>query len=78
MGMESSVLVIHSYGWSFVFDSKNMDESPVSPKLKAKKNKYKSFERKFWKSLQYEICIIGFIWSTMGQGVVWYTGQFTQ
>jgi MFS family permease len=40
---------------------KNMDESPVSQKLKAKKNKYKSFERKFWKSLQYEICIIGFI-----------------
>jgi MFS family permease len=47
-----------------------------SPKLKAKENKYKSFERKFWKSLQYEICIIALFGATMGQGVVWYTGQF--
>jgi hypothetical protein len=47
-------------------------------KAKEGKNKYKSFERKFWKSLQYEICIIELFGATMGQGVVWYTGQFTQ
>jgi hypothetical protein len=37
-----------------------MDESPVF-KAKSEGKQVQTFERKFWKSLQYEICIIGFI-----------------
>jgi hypothetical protein len=47
------------------------------PKRKSRKTST-NFERKFWKSLQYEICIIALFGATMGQGVVWYTVSFTQ
>jgi hypothetical protein len=52
-----------------------MDESPVLLKLKAKENKYKSFES-FGNRYNMKFVLLALFGATMGQGVVWYTGQF--
>jgi hypothetical protein len=41
-----------------------------------RKHKYKPFKRKFGNRYNLKFVLLALFGATMGQGVVWYTGQF--
>jgi MFS family permease len=68
----SILLVILSY-----FIRKKMEESPVFEKAKAEGNIAKNpIKESFGKKQNFKFVLLALFGATMGQGVVWYTGQF--
>ena len=68
----SIFLVILSY-----FIRKKMEESPVFEKAKAAGNIAKNpIKESFGKKQNFKFVLLALFGATMGQGVVWYTGQF--
>ena len=68
----SILLVILSY-----FIRKKMDESPVFLKAKAAGKTAKNpIKESFGKKQNFKFVLLALFGATMGQGVVWYTGQF--
>ena len=68
----SILLVILSY-----FIRKKMEESPVFEKAKAAGNIAKNpIKESFGKKQNFKFVLLALFGATMGQGVVWYTGQF--
>ena len=68
----SILLVILSY-----FIRKKMEESPVFVKAKAAGNIAKNpIKESFGKKQNFKFVLLALFGATMGQGVVWYTGQF--
>lgn len=68
----SSVMVVVSY-----FIRRNMDESPLFKKAKAEgKTVANPLKESFGKKLNFKFVLLALFGATMGQGVVWYTGQF--
>ena len=56
---------------------KNMDESPVFAKAKSEGNTSKNpLKESFGNRYNYKFVLLALFGATMGQGVVWYTGQF--
>lgn len=56
---------------------KNMDESPVFAKAKAEgKTSVNPLKESFGHKLNLKFVLLALFGATMGQGVVWYTGQF--
>ena len=56
---------------------KNMDESPVFAKAKAEgKTSVNPLKERFGHKLNLKFVLLALFGATMGQGVVWYTGQF--
>jgi hypothetical protein len=47
-----------------------------SPKLKRRENKYKPLKESFGNRYNMKFVLLALFGATMGQGVVWYTGQF--
>ncbi len=59
------------------FIRKNMDESPVFQKAKDEgKIVANPLKESFGKKLNFKFVLLALFGATMGQGVVWYTGQF--
>lgn len=68
----SIVMVAVSY-----FIRRNMDESPLFKKAKAEgKTVANPLKESFGKKLNFKFVLLALFGATMGQGVVWYTGQF--
>ncbi len=68
----SILLVILSY-----FIRKKMEESPVFEKAKAAGNIAKNpIKESFGQKQNFKFVLLALFGATMGQGVVWYTGQF--
>jgi MFS family permease len=68
----SAVLVIFSY-----IIRRRMDESPLFKKIQAEGTTSKNpLKDSFAKPANRRLVIIALLGATMGQGVVWYTGQF--
>ena len=68
----SSVMVVVSY-----FIRKNMDESPLFKKAKAEGNTSSNpLKESFGKKYNFKFVLLALFGATMGQGVIWYTGQF--
>ena len=68
----SILLVILSY-----FIRKKMDESPVFLKAKAAGKTAKNpIKESFGKKQNFKFVLLALFGATMGQGVIWYTGQF--
>jgi hypothetical protein len=76
MGMESSVLGLYYYGRSFLSNQKKYGRVSRFAKAKSEGNTSTNPLKESWKSLQFKICSTALFGATMGQGVVWYTGQF--
>ena len=56
---------------------KNMDESPVFAKAKASgKTSTNPLKESFGKKLNFKFVLLALFGAVMGQGVIWYTGQF--
>ena len=56
---------------------KNMDESPLFAKVKAEGNISKNpLKESFGNKQNFKYVLLALFGATMGQGVVWYTGQF--
>ena len=56
---------------------KNMDESPVFAKAKSEgKTSTNPLKESFGNRYNYKFVLLALFGATMGQGVVWYTGQF--
>ena len=56
---------------------KNMDESPLFAKVKAKGHVSKNpLKESFGNKQNFKYVLLALFGATMGQGVVWYTGQF--
>ncbi len=56
---------------------KNMDESPVFAKAKAAgKTSTNPLKESFGKKLNFKFVLLALFGAVMGQGVIWYTGQF--
>jgi len=56
---------------------KNMDESPVFKALKASGKTVKNpLKESFAKKENFKLVLLALFGATMGQGVIWYTGQF--
>ena len=79
----------HEWGWRIPFwvsivmilisyvIRKNMDESPVFKALKASGNTVKNpLRESFAKRENFKVVLLALFGATMGQGVIWYTGQF--
>ncbi len=68
----SIVLVIVS-----IFIRMKMDESPIFAKLKSEgKTSTNPLKESFGNKLNFKMVLLALFGATMGQGVVWYTGQF--
>ena len=68
----SSVMVVVSY-----FIRRNMDESPLFKKAKSEGNTSTSpLRESFGKKYNFKFVLLALFGATMGQGVIWYTGQF--
>lgn len=68
----SIVMVIISY-----FIRRNMAESPLFKKAKAAGETVKNpLKESFGKKVNFKFVLLALFGATMGQGVVWYTGQF--
>ncbi len=68
----SILLVVLSY-----FIRKKMEESPVFEKAKAEGKTAKNpIKESFGKKQNFKFVLLALFGATMGQGVVWYTGQF--
>ncbi len=68
----SIVMVIVSY-----FIRRNMDESPLFKKVKeGGKASTNPLKESFGNKLNFKFVLLALFGATMGQGVVWYTGQF--
>ena len=68
----SSIMVIISY-----FIRKNMSESPLFAKLKSEGTISKNpLKESFGNKLNFRFVLLALLGVTMGQGVIWYTGQF--
>lgn len=68
----SILLVVLSY-----FIRKKMEESPVFEKAKAEGKTVKNpIKESFGKKQNFKFVLLALFGATMGQGVVWYTGQF--
>ncbi len=68
----SSVMVVVSY-----FIRKNMDESPLFKKAKQEgKTSSNPLRESFGKKYNFKFVLLALFGATMGQGVIWYTGQF--
>ena len=56
---------------------KNMDESPVFAKAKASgKTSVNPLKESFGNKLNFKFVLLALFGAVMGQGVIWYTGQF--
>jgi MFS family permease len=59
------------------FIRKNMQESPVFAKIKAEgKSSLNPLKESFGNRFNFKFVLLALFGATMGQGVVWYTGQF--
>jgi MFS family permease len=68
----SALLVIVSY-----FIRKNMHESPLFAKVKSEgKTSANPLKESFGNKYNFKYVLLALFGATMGQGVVWYTGQF--
>lgn len=68
----SIVMVIVSY-----FIRRNMDESPLFKKAKAEgKTVANPLKESFGKKYNFKFVLLALFGAAMGQGVIWYTGQF--
>jgi MFS family permease len=68
----SIVMVVVSY-----FIRRNMDESPLFKKVKeGGKASTNPLKESFGNKLNFKFVLLALFGATMGQGVVWYTGQF--
>jgi len=68
----SSVMVVVSY-----FIRRNMDESPLFKKAKSEgKTSSNPLRESFGKRYNFKFVLLALFGATMGQGVIWYTGQF--
>jgi MFS family permease len=68
----SSLLVIVSF-----FIRRNMHESPIFEKVKAEgKISVNPLKESFGNKLNFKFVLLALFGATMGQGVIWYTGQF--
>ena len=68
----SSVMVVVSY-----FIRRNMDESPLFKKAKSEgKTSSNPLRESFGKKYNFKFVLLALFGATMGQGVIWYTGQF--
>ncbi|HWK57768.1 MAG TPA: MFS transporter [Parapedobacter sp.] len=68
----SSLMVVVSY-----FIRRNMDESPLFKKAKSEGNTSKNpLRESFGKKYNFKFVLLALFGATMGQGVIWYTGQF--
>ncbi|SEN10209.1 Predicted arabinose efflux permease, MFS family [bacterium A37T11] len=68
----SSIMVIVSY-----FIRRNMDESPLFKKAKAAGTTSSNpLKESFGKKYNFKFVLLALFGAAMGQGVVWYTGQF--
>ncbi len=68
----SSVMVVVSY-----FIRRNMDESPLFKKAKSEgKTSSNPLKESFGKKYNFKFVLLALFGATMGQGVIWYTGQF--
>lgn len=68
----SSVMVVVSY-----FIRRNMDESPLFKKAKSEGNTSTNpLRESFGKKYNFKFVLLALCGATMGQGVIWYTGQF--
>lgn len=68
----SIFMVLVSY-----FIRKNMEESPLFAKVKAEGNTAKNpLKESFGNKMNFKFVLLALFGATMGQGVVWYTGQF--
>ena len=68
----SIIMVIISF-----FIRKNMEESPVYTKIKAEgKVSVNPLKESFGNRYNFKFVLLALFGATMGQGVVWYTGQF--
>jgi MFS family permease len=68
----SIIMVIVSF-----FIRKNMDESPVYTKIKSEgKVSANPLKESFGNKYNFKFVLLALFGATMGQGVVWYTGQF--
>lgn len=68
----SIVMVVVSY-----FIRRNMDESPLFKKVKESgKASTNPLKESFGNKLNFKFVLLALFGATMGQGVVWYTGQF--
>ncbi|WP_262245945.1 MFS transporter [Parapedobacter soli] len=68
----SSVMVVISY-----FIRRNMDESPLFKKAKSEgKTTANPLRESFGKKYNFKFVLLALFGATMGQGVIWYTGQF--
>ncbi len=68
----SSLMVVVSY-----FIRKNMDESPLFKKAKTEgKTSSNPLKESFGNKYNFKFVLLALFGATMGQGVIWYTGQF--
>ena len=68
----SIVMVVVSY-----FIRRNMDESPLFKKAKAEgKTVANPLKESFGKKYNFKFVLLALFGAAMGQGVIWYTGQF--
>ncbi|RQP18169.1 MAG: MFS transporter [Parapedobacter sp.] len=68
----SSVMVVVSY-----FIRRNMDESPLFKKAKSEgKTSSNPLKESFGNKYNFKFVLLALFGATMGQGVIWYTGQF--
>lgn len=68
----SSVMVVVSY-----FIRRNMDESPLFKKAKSEGNTSTNpLKESFGNKFNFKFVLLALFGATMGQGVIWYTGQF--
>lgn len=68
----SSFMVVVSY-----FIRKNMDESPLFKKAKKEGNTSTNpLKESFGNKYNFKFVLLALFGATMGQGVIWYTGQF--
>src|SRR5690606_24761380 len=68
----SSVMVVVSY-----FIRRNMDESPLFKQAKSEgKTSTNPLKESFGKRYNFKFVLLALFGATMGQGVIWYTGQF--
>jgi MFS family permease len=84
-----SKVAFEEYGWRIPFLAsifmvgisylirKNMHESPLFAKVKAEgKTSKNPLKESFGNKLNFKFVLLALLGVTMGQGVVWYTGQF--
>jgi hypothetical protein len=77
MGMESSVLGLYYYGRSFLSNQKKYGRVSVFLQAKSEGNTSTNpLKESFGNRYNLKFVLLALFGATMGQGVVWYTGQF--